>query len=196
MTRTTRLGSVAVLATVLTTTALVTTASASGGGGCGGPVTEVTGTRIRIDRFCFKPTILRAPVGAPVRWVNRDAATHVVGGANMAWGSFEQLRSGDAVAYRFSEPGVYPYVCSWHPGMIGAVVVGEGAPRFDGARLGTTSVVPADPPGIPRRADPAAVIGRVETAGPWKALGVIALGLFALTLAAGLEVLGRLERKR
>jgi hypothetical protein len=35
-----------------------------------------------------------------------------------------------------------------------------------------------------------------DVAGPWKAMGAIALGLFAVTLAAGLELRRRLERRR
>jgi hypothetical protein len=110
----------------------------------------------------------------------------------MAWGSFEQLRPGDRTAYRFSEPGVYPYVCSWHPGMVGAVVVGE-APRFSGSGLGTAAVTPADRPLAAKRAEqaPLEIAG---SAGPWKAFGAIALGLFALTLVAGLELRRRIER--
>jgi len=30
------------------------------------------------------------------------------------------------VSYRFVRSGVYPYVCTYHPGMVGAVVVGDG----------------------------------------------------------------------
>jgi len=60
---------------------------------------------------------------------------------------------------------VYPYVCTWHPGMVGAVVVGDQA--------GAASVEPVtrirEAPG---------------TEGPWKAVAGIALGLLILTLVA------------
>jgi plastocyanin len=197
MGRGTRLLIVAVMAS-LATAVLGVAARASGGGGCGGPVTDAAGTAIVIDRSCFSPTILHAPVGEPVMWANRDAVPHVVGGANMAWGSFEQLRTGDAVTYRFSEPGVYPYVCSWHPGMVGAVVVGDAGERLVDGQLGTTSVLReadrANPTG--RQGASAAAVSTGGAATPWKVLAAIALGLFALTLGAGLELRRRLERQR
>ena len=46
------------------------------------------------------------------------------------------------VTYRFTEAGVYPYVCTYHVGMVGAVVVGDGA----GGAIETTT---ADGPVIP-----------------------------------------------
>jgi plastocyanin len=103
-------------------------AGASGGGGCGGPVTNERGTAVDIDRLCFKPTVLYSRTGDPVTWTNLDAARHNIAGANLAWGSFELLRGGRSVSYSFSEPGVYSYVCTMHPGMVGTVVVGHPRP--------------------------------------------------------------------
>lgn len=110
---------------------------ASGGGGCGRAVTDDDGTRVNIRNFCFGPTILRAPKGEMVTWVNRDDFGHVVLGANGAWGGYGRLRGGGEVSYRFVTSGVYPYVCTYHPGMIGAVVVGNGKP--DGAAYAVTT---------------------------------------------------------
>ena len=102
-------------------------ATASGGGGCGRAVTDDDGTRVSIRNFCFGPTILRVRPGETVTWVNRDAFPHIVLGANGAWGGFDNVkRTGGEVSYRFVSSGVYPYVCTYHPGMIGAVVVGNG----------------------------------------------------------------------
>jgi plastocyanin len=102
------------------------TASASGGGGCGGPVTEATGSAIEIANFCFEPTILRLELRGAVTFTNADAVPHTVLGANATWGDYDELKRGDEVIYRFSTPGIYPYVCTWHPGMVGAIVVGGG----------------------------------------------------------------------
>ncbi|MGH2805826.1 MAG: cupredoxin domain-containing protein [Actinomycetota bacterium] len=99
-------------------------AAASGGGGCGEPITEERGAEVDIEGFCFTPTVLYAAPGDTVTWTNRDPVPHNVGGANMAWGSFEQIRRGKSISHTFSEPGVYSYVCSLHPGMAGTVVVG------------------------------------------------------------------------
>jgi hypothetical protein len=101
-------------------------------------VTDASGTRIGIRDFCFGPTILRVRPGETVTWVNRDGFPHTVLGANGAWGGFDTLRrNGGEVSYRFVSPGVYPYVCTYHPGMVGAVVVGNG--RADGAAYAVTT---------------------------------------------------------
>lgn len=109
-----------VLALVPTTPAV-----ASGGGGCGEPITEDRGTEVEIEAFCFTPTVLYAAPGETVTWTNLDGVPHNVGGANLAWGSFEQVKRGRSISQTFSEPGVYSYVCTLHPGMVGTVVVGD-----------------------------------------------------------------------
>ena len=100
-------------------------ASASGGGGCGRPVTDAMGTGVDIRDFCFSPTILRVSTGEIVTFTNVDPVPHSVLGANATWGDYAGFKK-RSVTYRFSEPGVYPYVCTYHPGMVGAVVVGDG----------------------------------------------------------------------
>ena len=108
-------------------------AVASGGGGCGRPVSDARGDTVRIRDFCFGPTILRVHPGDEVVFLNADSTPHTVMGANASWGSFRQLSVGKDVTYRFTRPGVYPYVCTWHPGMVGAVVVGGGPRMATGA---------------------------------------------------------------
>ncbi len=115
------------LGVLATLTLVPTPASASGGGGCGGPVTDEAGTAVEIRGFCFSPTILRVGAGQEVSFRNTDPTTHNVLGANATWGGYDSLRRGAEVAYRFEESGVYPYVCVFHPGMVGAVVVGDGS---------------------------------------------------------------------
>ena len=102
-------------------------AKASGGGGCGRAVTYDGGTRINIRNFCFGPTILLVQPGETVTWVNRDTFPHTVLGANGSWGGYDTVRrDGGEVSYRFVSAGVYPYVCTYHPGMVGAILVGNG----------------------------------------------------------------------
>jgi plastocyanin len=101
-------------------------ASASGGGGCGRPVTDAKGTGVDIRDFCFSPTILRVGIGDAVTFTNVDPFPHSVLGANATWGDYAGFKK-RSVMYRFSEPGVYPYVCTYHVGMVGVVVVGNGA---------------------------------------------------------------------
>jgi plastocyanin len=102
-------------------------AGASGGGGCGGPVTDGAGTTVEIEDFCFGPTILRVAPGESVTFANLDRSPHTVLGANATWGGYDALKKEQEATYEFAETGVFPYVCTWHVGMVGAIVVGDGA---------------------------------------------------------------------
>lgn len=147
-------------------------ARASGGGGCGGPITEGSGTDVAIREFCFEPTVLAMPAGGEVTFTNEDPGPHNVLGANAAWGSFARMNGGKSRTFALDEPGVYPYVCSWHPGMVGAVVVGDGAEAID-----------AQPVGFSREQS------SEGTSGGWKAAAVVSASLLALlvTGTAGLR---------
>ncbi|MGZ8651384.1 MAG: cupredoxin domain-containing protein [Actinomycetota bacterium] len=112
---------------------------ASAGGGChaGGP-TRGQGDTVELVDLCFASTVLYVEPGTDVTWTNRDATGHNVVGVAATWGDPERtLFQGDTVSYRFDDDGVYPYACWIHPGMIGAIVVGDGV----GTDLG--AVVPA-----------------------------------------------------
>jgi len=113
-------------ACVLTLGLVPGVARASGGGGCGAPVTDATGTGVEIDMFCFSPTILRTEPGTVVTFENLDPTTHNVLGAHGAWGTWDALKRGREISFSFAESGVFPYVCAYHPGMVGVVVVGDG----------------------------------------------------------------------
>ncbi len=168
-------------------------ARASGGGGCGRAVTDDDGTRIGISDFCFDPTIFRVQPGETVTWVNKDSVPHTVLGANAAWGGFESIRrNGGEVSYRFFHAGVYPYVCTIHVGMEGAVVVGNGEPD-QAAYAVTTNAGPvtrvktpiADPgAAIEQNVVPAAVPARSWPAAVW-------LGMSALLVVGAALVLAR-----
>jgi hypothetical protein len=43
------------------------------------------------------------------------------------------------VSYTFEEVGVFPYFCVFHPAMVGAVVVGDGAADGDAAAANKTA---------------------------------------------------------
>jgi plastocyanin len=74
----------------------------------------------------FGPTVVHVPEGASVTWVNHDVVPHTVTGALLSWGNTEEMAKGDETRFRFSESGTFPYFCIFHPGMAGAVVVGDG----------------------------------------------------------------------
>ena len=127
------------------------TATASGGGGCGRPVSAGIGTAVDIRGFCFGPTILRVATGEAVTFTNKDPFEHSVLGANATWGDYDGFRRGKEVTYRFEKPGVYPYVCTYHVGMVGVVVVGSGAGGAIQTTTGDGPVVKVDPADIQLR---------------------------------------------
>lgn len=111
----------ALVAVVLGTPAL------AGGGGChADDQSEAATATVRMQGSCFTPTIARVAPGERVTFVNDDSAAHTVTGASVLWGSLNHLAATGTVEVAFDQPGVYPYVCTLHPGMLGAVVVGDG----------------------------------------------------------------------
>lgn len=114
-----------VLVVVLLAQLALVVPARAGGGGCSKPVTDKRAAVVTVKQWCFTPTITHVRKGARVTWVNRDLDQHNVAGANILWGS-SGLKRGDSVSFRFMEKGTYPYICQFHPGMIGAVVVGNG----------------------------------------------------------------------
>jgi len=77
---------------------------------------------VAIKNFAFKPALLRAKVGATVRWRNRDPAQHTATAPN---GSFDSKLLGRGAGYsrKFTRPGTYAYLCALHPQMTGKVIV-------------------------------------------------------------------------
>jgi plastocyanin len=118
-----RMRVVVLSATAVATLSLVP-CQAQAGGGCHSGVTEGTGDTIGLVDACFTPTILRVDPGATVTFVNKDPFAHNVT-AN-GWGHFDKLAPGDSFTASFNAAGTYPFACTIHPGMSGAIVVGDG----------------------------------------------------------------------
>lgn len=100
---------------------------AAAGGGChsAGPESAqpIAGTTVEMVGNCFLPGVLTVDPGATVRFANQDDIAHVVLGTG--WGSGEMVAPGEAVEHRFAQPGTFAYSCNLHPGMNGAIVVGQ-----------------------------------------------------------------------
>src|ERR687896_463180 len=156
------------------------TIPAAAGGGCHASLTEGTGGTVAMTKACFRPEILRIDPGTEVTFVNRDPITHNV--SSNGWGRFEDMNEGDAFRATFSEPGIYPFACTIHPGMVGAVVVGEDGAAGSGK---TVSISAVSHPGAPQ-GDGAAVErsgeGNVEA---WLGGGILAgaIGAASVILA-------------
>ncbi|MGA9161033.1 MAG: plastocyanin/azurin family copper-binding protein [Actinomycetota bacterium] len=158
-------------------------ASASGGGGCGQPVTDAVGAGVDIRDYCFSPTILRVSTGGEVTFTNVDPVPHSVLGANATWGDYAGFKK-KAVTYRFPEPGVYPYLCTYHVGMVGVVVVGDG---IGGATDTTTTdgpVTKVDASDLALENTAAVAGGTVpEASGAWPIVAGAAFGIVVGALA-------------
>jgi plastocyanin len=170
MWRTRIIGLAVALISIAVGSVLAARVPAEAGGGCHEPATDARGVSVDLKELCMIPTVLRVDAGETVTWTNRDEVTHTVTGANIrsgqpgpgSWGSAEEIQHGESVSHEFDRDGVYPYYCLLHPGMVGAVVVGDGnaqafASTFDGA-LPTAAPSPVaaaqsnDEGGFPTRA--------------------------------------------
>lgn len=122
-----RLRWVAVVLVALSAVALAVGIAQAGGACRGVPITQATDATVRMEGNCFIPTVLYVETGETVGWGNRDLVAHAVSGANLAWGDYTEIQQGQSVPHQFTVAGVYPYYCILHPGMIGTIVVGDGA---------------------------------------------------------------------
>ena len=108
------------------------------------PADSATGNEVKLLPCAFSPTVTRIAVGTEVTFSNGSDFSHLITGANQEWGSPDvELQPGQKLSHTFDAAGIYPYACVLHPGMSGAIVVGDGdAAVVSGA--GTTSGGPAN----------------------------------------------------
>jgi plastocyanin len=160
---------------------------AHAGGGCHNAVIkDVAGTRVDLRDNCFVQTILRVKPGQAVTWMNVDGTEHAVTGVGGTWGDYDTFRPGKSVTYRFRNAGVYPYFCYVHPGMVGAVVVGDGgnATTTESSGAGVIPVVsqPSPARSAPAVVEPPSDPVSASSPSPWRLIALVTLGLL---VAAG-----------
>ena len=161
--------------------------TALAGGGCHGTITEADGTgedqaTIEMVDQCFSASVLRVDPGTTVKFVHEDAGiTHNVGGTG--WGFYGDMHEGDTFRATFDDPGVYPFGCSYHPGMTGAIVVGDGY----GAGVGS-SVLNSGPV-----AEEAPVAATAATGDGGSTVALVGAGAVGVALGAGAVGLLRLR---
>jgi len=113
--------------------------AALAGGGCHSGVTQndATGEKVATVRMidaCFTASVTTVDPGTDVTFVNADfGLIHNVNGNG--WGHFEDMDKGDAFTATFDGAGIYPFACQYHPGMTGAIVVGNGDGAGNGAGI-------------------------------------------------------------
>jgi plastocyanin len=146
------------------------TGSASAGGGCHGtgPQDQFSDERqnlVELGTCRFNPTIVRVDPGQAVIWTNGSREPHTVTGVAGSWGDDRELLRGDAVTYQFDEEGVFPYFCIFHPGMVGAVVVGEGGAPSASTSRDSVKAVSAEAPRGTTSEEPAALVDEDDGGG-------------------------------
>ena len=139
------------------------------------------------------PTVVRVDAGSTITWTNRDEALHTVTGTDVrsgrpgagSWGSLEELSQNQTFSHTFNDAGVYPYYCMLHPGMIGAVVVGNGVPEHP-YTAGTGAAAASDSGGGSSQTQTQAQ-QRSSTSGSHPIAGtfVIVVAAFGVAIAAG-----------
>jgi len=166
---------------------------ASAGGTCHSAATAGRGVSVTVRGLCFGPTVLYVLPGTRVTWTNRDPVLHTVTGLGFRWGSGDSLGQGNSISYRFTAPGVYPYSCIIHPGMVGAVVVGDaGSPTAVGLAV-PAAVAPPSPSAAAQVAaaaasDTNATVPASSTGGIWRTISIVAMALLvALVVTVGLQ---------
>jgi plastocyanin len=161
---------------------------ARAGGGCHKPLSEGRGDTVAMAEACFSPSILRVDSPTEVTFLNKDSYTHNV--SSNGWSSADDLTQGDRFRATFSRPGVYPFACTYHPGMVGAIVVGGEAEAGSGTTVAVTSST--EPTGAKEAAN--RPVPAVPTGDRGLAAGWIGGGILGLAVGAGL-VLARTRRR-
>lgn len=120
-------------------------AGSTGGGAAGGSAAEEPAPasagktktiEIKVNEMSFTPTMQKANVGDTISWVNVGVIPHTVTAKD---GSFDKtpIAPGQRFNYVLRKEGNIDYVCTYHPGMNGMLMVG---PALAGVTVpGTTS---------------------------------------------------------
>lgn len=77
---------------------------------------------VTIDSMRFQPESLVVRPGDRVTWVNKDLVPHTA-----THGDFDSRNIKPGASWTFipRKPGTYNYVCTFHPGMKGVLIVRE-----------------------------------------------------------------------
>jgi plastocyanin len=75
-----------------------------------------------IHNFHFVPETLTVAAGTTVTWTNTDPDPHSVTDRGRAFHS-AALDTKDTFSYTFTKPGAFTYFCTFHPMMVGKIIV-------------------------------------------------------------------------
>ncbi|HKG90317.1 MAG TPA: metallophosphoesterase [Gemmatimonadaceae bacterium] len=88
-----------------------------------GAAASVVPGAVGIDNFSFTPKVATLAVGGRVTWVNHDDVPHQIISSDKRFPPSPVLDTGQRYEHAFDRAGRYPYFCSIHPTMTGAVEV-------------------------------------------------------------------------
>jgi plastocyanin len=77
---------------------------------------------VAIHNFHFVPETLTVAAGTMVTWTNTDADVHSINDRGHAFHS-GALDTKDTFSYTFTRPGEFTYFCTFHPMMVGKIIV-------------------------------------------------------------------------
>jgi len=120
---------------------LASATALAGGGHCRNAETSASqgeGQAVVIGGCGFRPVALFVAPGTTVTWTNADPMPHNVIG--VGWGDATGFTAPKVVTQTFTEPGLYPYECTVHPGMAGVVVVGGESARRAAPAMASAAV--------------------------------------------------------
>ncbi len=179
------------VATMVSASLTAWASPSTAGGGCHGGATQGSGDTVAMVDACFTPSVLRVEPGTEVTFVNQDPTTHNV--TSSGWGHFEDMREDNAFTATFDEPGVYPYACTYHAGMTGAIVAGDGIGAGSGKLVKIDPVT--EPVGSSSRAAEKAAPATASAAGT-SAIGWAVGGAGGVVLGAASALILRRRTRR
>jgi plastocyanin len=85
------------------------------------PKLQPTTVHVSITNSGFTPANITIAVGSTVVWTNNGGIPHTATDS----GKFDsgELNVGATYQFTFTTPGTYNYVCSYHPYMVGTIIV-------------------------------------------------------------------------
>jgi plastocyanin len=78
--------------------------------------------QVIVKDFMFAPTTLKVKTHSTVTWVNQDDEPHTVISETGLFHS-AAMDTHESFSFKFNQPGMYRFLCSIHPRMVGTIVV-------------------------------------------------------------------------
>ena len=83
----------------------------------------VVSAQVTIETLKYSPETIEIKKGETVKWTNNDLAPHTVTSQTGDTFNSGSIDPDSSWSYTFSQPGTFPYYCTFHPEMKGTVTV-------------------------------------------------------------------------